>query len=308
METAQEIVKTTKDMDGNINPVKISSGLLIGLLGLQLSMIPWILNVLLTWTSGSVLGEGYALYLILASLMFSPIISAMMLKLATLPRFAVVAKKLLIYVALAGQLLIDWLVYAKIHSFFPFSEHDMINGTPIGSGWISSEVEPMNLLSIWMAWAMLFVIPVILACLASNKPRGSAGRQSMHVGMLILGITLALRWGGSWSAPYHHFVITAGFLPALVAFIPRTIGAGREHQDGNKRVSRPIFSTAGLLFMLGFCFGVPLIQSGNHLDSSLAWLALALSNALILLHAPARKEGWLQTRAGRACAFIGWVV
>lgn len=294
---------TQPDATGSRAPSTVAStGLATGLLALNAAMIPWFVSTILGWSTSDMLEDNLALYLLLGSLILGPLVIAITLRLAKSPNFARVLRGGVIHVGLVGQIVIDWLIYARFHALFPFDTPQyIIDGMPLQTGWIATDGIPFILFGAWAAWTMLLVVPSLVGHVLVTNAATSDTRPGMHLGFVILGLAMGLRWGGPWSATLHHLVVVAFLLPAFAVVIARTQpvpwNAERRHL--------PIFSTVGLFALLGFWLALPGTQASTQLATTWTWLVLAAASAA-LLRLSVKARGWNDSTGGKAVATGAW--
>ena len=281
---------------------KIYTGMLIGVTAFQVSMIPWMITVLLNWSTDDLIDGNISFYLILAPIFLCPLVISIMLKLIKFPLFNKINRNFLLYIAIIGEIVIDWLLYAKFHGLFPFSPAPVVGGDPLYTGWISTDPVPLSLFAVWSIWTLLFLCPVTLGCIFSVNLEKKARSTSLHLGFVILGIIMALRWGGPWSVPYHDLVILAVLIPVLVLQNPSS--TNKSSLNG-ERVTYPIFSTIGLFTLLGFWLALPIVQTNGAPSNPLLWVSLAIAS-FILLIITKKYPKWRDAKAGKLGLAIAW--
>ncbi|MBD3185226.1 hypothetical protein GF325_00245 [Candidatus Bathyarchaeota archaeon] len=189
----------------------------IALLGLQAVVLPWVLSTLLTWSTDDLLEGTAVIPLAVLPLFIAPLLLALMFRFTRFLGFIKILRKALLPTVIGIQLLLDWIIYAKFHHFWPFSAPSIEGGLPFSTGWLSTDILPAWLLVGWLNWTMLAVIPAVLGAIISRSTaEGIDSKRSMHSGMLIIGMFMVLRWSGAWSVTFHHLVSTALLLPLVL--------------------------------------------------------------------------------------------
>jgi hypothetical protein len=281
----------------------LSSGIVAGLIGMQVAFMPWIIVTVLNWSTDDMLEENIALYLLLLALILSPLMIPLVVKLSRLPRFATFCKNWLVYIGLAGQALLDWLIYAKFHGMFPFSSTLIPGGTgSAGAGWLSTDNEPMVLLAAWLNWSLLVVVPALLCSFLGTMPRGNGMRSSLHLGGTIAGAFMALQWGGTWSLSFNHLL----WILTLVAMLSIVQDRASIMKHEGDPAYLPVFSTMGIAFMLGFWASIVLVQSSGSPATAWTWFAFGVASAVLFLIS-IKRPGIMDSIRGRRAVAIAWI-
>ncbi len=296
----------------------IKGAIYITLLFLQLIMLPWFLTQAAYWSDVDIDLEEITLASLLdlplllqlaIPLILSPVVIILLVRFKQHPRVKAVFDHGLLYVGIICQLVLDWLFYAQVHRIFPFSSPDLgyLGGGEIPTGWLSSETMPLTLFTAWLYVTGLLVIPVLVGILSRKDPRGQEFKQSWHLGAGILGLLLALRWGGPWTAPLQHLIYTAGCLPVLVylSYQPDKVLI----QDQVRAPSHVQFiGSLGLNFLLAWWFTVLELQSGSLLSLSWLWAVPAGANIAVFILNRSKKSPWETTQRGMLVSRILWII
>ncbi len=276
----------------------LSNGVLVALLGMQLAVVPWILVTLLNWATDDMVEDNVALYLVLLPLLLGPLLVPLAVKLSRFPRFATFARNWLVYIGLAGQLLLDWLVYARFNGLFPFPL-----GEPLHTGWLSGDNTPIVIFAAWLNWSVFIVIPALVCSLLGPAPDGKKLATGMHAGLALLAVAMGLQWGGPWSMPFNHLVWVA----ALMAVLSLVQGRQSLTKGPAERQHFPVFSTAGMAFLVGFWFSATTIASRGAPSQAWPWLACSAASAVLLVIS-VKRPAWLDSRRFQACIVVAWAI
>ncbi len=274
------------------------------LLGLQLIMLPWFIIHGIYWSDLDLDFEDnpVAIFLILP-LVGGPVLSALAIKYGDSPVVDRFLKRSALYVGLIAQIVVDWLFYAQVHRLIPFSTPSFPPGENVSSGWFSFETLPFTLLIIWLNFSFLVIIPCLLANFKGVNPMTFQFKQEWHLGILILALLLAFRWGGPWGAPLTHLIYCAACLPFLYISLAR-MQVKRENKDVHSHL--PVVRALGFLFYLSWWLMILEFQSGDLLSHALMWIVPAATSAGLFFLNRTREELWGMTPRGRMALVVTW--
>ncbi|MBN2151818.1 MAG: hypothetical protein JW839_10255 [Candidatus Lokiarchaeota archaeon] len=275
----------------------LPNGILVALLGMQIVAVMWMLVTALNWSTEETIEDNVALYLMILPLLLMPFLVPLAVKLSRFPRFATVARNWLVYIGLAGQLFLDWLVYARFNGLFPFPL-----GAPLHTGWLSSDKVPLVLFAAWFNWSALVVIPLLLCSLLATSPGGNGLATRLHAGMAILAAAVGLQWGGPWSLPLNHLVWVATLMALLSVLQDRRPMSKAPAQ----RTYYPVFSTAGLAFIVSFWLSAPTIGSMGAPSEPWPWLACCTAS-VVLVAVALKRPSWPRSSRYKAGVLVAWM-
>nr|MDO8086218.1 hypothetical protein [Candidatus Sigynarchaeum springense] len=275
----------------------IPNGILVALLGMQIVAVMWMLVTALNWSTEETIEDNVAFYLMVLPLLLVPFLVPLAVKLSRFPRFATVARNWLVYVGLAGQLFLDWLVYARFNGLFPFPL-----GTPLHTGWLSSDKTPIVLFAAWVNWSAFVVIPSLACSLLATTQGGHRFTASLHAGMAILAAAVGLQWGGPWSLPLNHLVWVATLMALLSAVQDRQ----PLPEAPAERTYYPVFSMAGMAFIVGFWLGNPAIGSMGAPSEPWPWLACCTAS-VVLVAVALKRPSWPGSPLHKAGVLLSWI-
>lgn len=272
----------------------IPGSILVALLGMQVTFIPWMLVTLLNWSTDDMLEGNIPLYLMLLPLFLIPFLVPLGVKLSRLPRFATFSRNWLVYIGLAVQALLDWLIYARFNGLFPFDD--------VTPGWFSGDNMPIALFAAWFNWSAIVVIPGLICALLGTGAGGIKVTVSHHAGLAILAGSMGMQWGGPWSMPLAHLVWVA-ILGAILSLVQDRRPSGAQPAE---RQYYPVFSTAGVTFLACFWSSVTTITSGGAPSQAWPWLACSITSVLLLLLS-IKRPGWIESVRSRHCIIVAWM-
>jgi hypothetical protein len=269
--------KTEKTPNENLDSEKTNQFIRIGLiasLGLSLIMFWWIITNTILWSHGE--GQNYVIIPLALSILVIPF------ELELLQRIP--SRKFLIAQFIIGsicQMIFDYVIYNAIHNLYPNVVSFLNRDDVIGTAWLSTEIELMQLLGMWMVSTFIIQIPSIFALLKiSGTPEKL--KKDLHFGMIILGIFLGLRWGGTWSAPLHNLIYSLILIPLIITCLFST-NIDNIDSINIEAYKTSFLSTSAMFFIIGYWSIVIESQFSPSPSESYIWLISSFVHSIISL-------------------------
>ena len=270
----------------NSNQLGIITVLII--LFLQISMMPWFLEVLIHWSDGeeSTYGAFFLIFLL------SPILLVFLVNNLKVRLFQIYQKKEFLLGCLVVLALLDFIIYGYFSRLFLAPE-----GLP--SGWTALEDQPAPFITLWGVVAFLGVIPSCLGILITRIETSADLALNSHLAFLGFFLLMALRWGGSWAAPQHHLVYNLALVPVLYIVQLEPIDAPSSIPERNQNLA--------ILYLFGFWLAAFELFVGLQLNRVWLYIIPAIGHGLLYVFFKSRYEKEAQGLIRREFALGLWV-
>ena len=262
--------------------------LILLLMLLQLIMIPWVCNIFYYWSDG----ETSTFLPFVISLLISPLICVLIINNKGSKIFSLFNNKMTLIILLIALAIVDILMYMQFARI-------LVVGNTLPIGWTATEKAPVIYLSLWAAITFMGIIPTCIGLLNTTIKNKTTLAFNSHLSLMILFFFLAIRWGGSWSAPLYNMIFNLVLIP--IFYIQKFETSDKDDCEDHEYHADQEYKFPGsnqnisIIFMFGFWFSVLEFQMALQLSQTWIYFIPAIVNGFshILFRNHNSSQKWI---------------
>lgn len=278
--------------------------LLCIIVGFVVLKLPWFLDLLIKYPRFEFETSGF----LLLPLILLPLSIPIAIYLLKMKPKLTITYLIVIGLSFVLMIIIELSFILYLQRFIPSNPTDIPSGFTIPSIWLSNEIIPMTIVTLWFFNSLLFLLPASVAIIIKTTNTTQQWTQTGHLSIAIIATVFALREWLYVENGIYYLLFGLILIPFMIFhLISESSNIKMTSLNVEKRIQ--IFQpTIAILFFIGFWWVILEAQATGRMDESSLWAIPAIGSWILYILEQNKSMSEYIASKRRFIIIISWCI